>query len=124
MRRPVGAGNAAWKHALHGVVDTLRCQRQSGGLKVMSACPYCVEADIARNALSGDGRSRAPEVEASRLKGMVTAESAAREIVRGAKAGRRFLPVARGAKLAWALSRIAPNWLADMSARRVYGSVK
>lgn len=118
---PLRAGYAASKHAMRGFFDTLRCEVQSRGLKVMIACPYFVESDIARNALSGDGRSRAPEVEASRLKGMVTAEHAAAEIVRGAKAGRRFLPVARGAKLAWMLSRLAPNRLADMSAKRVYG---
>ncbi len=117
---PLRAGYAASKHAMRGFFDTLRCEVQSRGLKVMIACPFFVESDIARNALSGDGRGRAPEVEASRLKGMVTAEHAAREIVRGAKAGRRFLPVARGAKLAWVLSRLAPGLLAKLSADRVY----
>lgn len=119
---PLRAGYAASKHAVRGFFDTLRCELQSRGVKIMVVCPFFVESDIGRNALSSDGKGVAPEVEEGRRKGMITAEYAAREIVRGAKSGRRFLPVARGAKLAWLLSRIAPNRLANMSAKRVYGS--
>lgn len=117
---PLRCGYVASKHAMKGYFETLRSEYERQGLGVLVVCPFFVDTDIGRKALSGDGQSSAPEAQETRTKGMVTVEGVAADIVRAAGQRKKFLPVARSAKLAWALSRIAPGVLAKLSANRVY----
>lgn len=117
---PLRSGYVASKHAMKGYFETLRSEYEREGLGVLVVCPFFVDTDIGRKALSGDGGSSAPEAQETRAKGMVSVEGVAADIVRAAGQRKKFLPVARSAKLAWALSRIAPSVLAKLSADRVY----
>lgn len=117
---PLRSGYVASKHAMKGYFETLRSEYERQGLGVLVVCPFFVDTDIGRKALSGDGQSSAPEAQETRTKGMVTVEGVAAEIVRATGQRKKFLPVARSAKLAWALSRIAPSVLAKLSADRAY----
>lgn len=117
---PMRSGYVASKHAMKGYFETLRSEYERQGLGVLVVCPFFVDTDIGRKALSGDGQSSAPEAQETRAKGMVTVEGVATDIVRAAGQRKKFLPVGRSARLAWMLSRIAPGLLAKLSADRVY----
>jgi short-subunit dehydrogenase len=117
---PLRSGYVASKHAMKGYFETLRSEYERQGLGVLVVCPFFVDTNIGRKALSGDGQSVASEAQETRTKGMVGVEGVADAIVVAAGRRKKFLPVARGARLAWALSRIAPRVLARISANRVF----
>lgn len=117
---PMRSGYVASKHAMKGYFETLRSEYGRRGLDVMIVAPFFVDTDIGRKALSGDGQSSAPEAQETRVKGMVTVDGVANSIVKAAARKKKFLPVARGAWMAWLLSRLAPEILARLSANRVY----
>lgn len=117
---PLRSGYVASKHAMKGYFETLRSEYGRKGLGVLIVCPFFVDTDIGRKALSGDGQSSVSEAQETRIKGMVSTQSVAASIVQAIKRRKKFLPVARGARLAWILSRLAPGVLAKLSADRVF----
>lgn len=121
---PLRSGYVASKHAMKGYFETLRSEYGRKGLGVLIVCPFFVDTDIGRKALSGDGQSNTSEIQETRTRGMVSAQSVAANIVRAVNDRRKFLPVARGAWLAWMLSRLAPGVLAKLSADRVFRDQK
>ena len=115
-------GYAASKHALHGFFDSLRTEVADGGVDVLLVCPAFIATGIERNALGADG---APVRHAQRIVGARAApEAVADEIYRAARRGRRLLLHGRTARLAWWLSRFAPNLYARLMARRLRGEMR
>ena len=53
---PMRSSYAASKHALHGFFDCLRAEVTDAGLFVTLICPGFVATDVAKNALSADGK--------------------------------------------------------------------
>ena len=84
---------------------------------MLLVCPAFVATGIERNALGADG---APARHAQQIVGVRAApEAVADEIYRAARRGRRLLLHGRTARLAWWLSRFAPNLYARLMARRL-----
>ena len=114
---PMRTGYAASKYAVRGFFETLRTENRHRGLAVLIVCPSYVSSEIGNHALGGDGgRATHQRPEAKQA---ISAQAAASQIVRAAEKRRDFLPVAKGARLAYLLSRIAPSWLERLSTRRV-----
>jgi len=114
---PMRTGYAASKYAIRGFFETLRTENRHRGLAVLIVCPSYVSSDIGNHALGGDGgRATHQRPEAKQA---ISAATAASQIVRAAEKRRDFLPVAKGARLAHLLSRLAPSWLERLSTRRV-----
>jgi NAD(P)-dependent dehydrogenase (short-subunit alcohol dehydrogenase family) len=114
---PMRTGYAASKYAVRGFFETLRTENRHRGVDVMIVCPSYVDTDIGVSALGGDGdRATHQRPEAKQA---ISADAAARKIVNAAENRRDFLPVAKGARLAYLLSRLAPSWLERLSTRRV-----
>ncbi len=53
---PLRSGYCGAKHALHGFFDVLRMEHGKDGVQVSMICPGFVNTQIARNALTADGR--------------------------------------------------------------------
>ncbi len=106
-------GYSAAKHALIGYADALRAENEHAGLKVTVITPGYVKTHIAINALAGDGSVRGKsddDVES----GLTPAE-AVTIIFDGLAAGKREIPVARGAIAeALKLKMVDPDRLFDV----------
>ena len=114
---PMRTGYAASKYAVRGFFETLRTENRHRGLGVLIVCPSYVSTDIGKHALGGNGDSATHQrPEAGQA---ISADTAAQTIVRAAENRRDFLAVAKGARLAHLLSRLAPSWLERLSTRRV-----
>jgi NAD(P)-dependent dehydrogenase (short-subunit alcohol dehydrogenase family) len=110
-------GYAASKHALHGFFESLRAELVDAGVGVLMVCPSFVATGIDRNALGGDGT---PVRHAQQIVGArARPEAVAAEILRAAERGRQLLLPGRTAKLAWWVSRLAPDYYARAMARRL-----
>jgi short-subunit dehydrogenase len=85
---PTRTAYCASKHALHGFFDALRVELRGSGVSVTLACPDFVLSEMHRRALGPDGRplGRSPMQERK----IMTAETAARLILRGARARQRL----------------------------------
>ena len=110
-------GYSASKHALHGFFDSLRSEVEDLGVSVTLVCPSFIRTGIGAAGLGGDG---AP---ASSVRLTTGGESSAQEIaerifVAIAKRQRLLLPD-RTSRLAWWLSRLAPQRYASIMKRRV-----
>ena len=108
-------GYSAAKHALIGYSDALRAENEHAGLKVTVITPGFVRTNIASNALAGDGSVRGysdDDIES----GLSAAEAAA-IMFDGLAAGKREIPVARGAIAeALKLKLLDPDRLFDVMA--------
>lgn len=114
---PMRTGYSASKYAVRGFFETLRTENRHKGLGVLVVCPSYVDTNIGDNALGGDGKKANHERQEAAA-GM-SADDAAAKILAAAQQRRDFLPVAKGARLARILSRLAPGWLERISARRI-----
>jgi len=115
-------GYSASKHAMHGFFDSLRAEVQPRGVGVMLACPSFVATGIGRNAIGGDGQ---PVRHAQVTVGQpLSAERAAGMIFEAAERGRRLVLVGRTSRLAWYLSRVAPDLYSRIMARRMRGELE
>ena len=114
---PMRTGYAASKYAMRGFFETLRTENRHRGLAVLVVCPSYVDTAIGDHALGGGGEKATHQ--RSEAKQAISADDAAQKIVRAAENRRDFLPVAKGARLAHLLSRLAPSWLERLSTRRV-----
>ena len=110
-------GYAASKHALHGLLDTLRCELEADGVDVMLVCPSFIATNIDRAALGGDGGA------ASRLRttagGEASADDVAEAVLRGCCRPRPLLLHSTTSRLAWWLSRLAPRLYERIMARKL-----
>lgn len=98
---------AASKHALHGWFDTLRAELAGEGVDVLIVCPSFVRTGIDRRALAGDGGpARTDKPIAGRL---ASPEAIAAQVVDALVHGRRRLTPTPVSRVAWWLSRLAPD---------------
>ena len=108
-------GYSAAKHALIGYSDALRAENEYAGLKVTVVTPGFVRTNIATHALSGDGSERGRSDED--IDSGISPDEAALMILAGIAAGKREIPVARGAIAeALKLKSIDPDRLFDVMA--------
>ena len=110
-------GYAASKHALHGFFDTLRSEVEDLGVSVTLVCPSFIRTGIGAAALGGDGS----KVSSVRLTsgGESSAEDIAERIFVAVSESRRLLLPDHTSRLAWWLSRLAPQRYASIMKRRV-----
>lgn len=110
-------GYAASKHALHGFFDTLRSEVQDLGVSVTLVCPSFIRTGIGAAGLGGDGA----QASSARLTtgGESSAEAIAERIFVGVAESRRLLLPDRTSRLAWWLSRLAPQRFASIMKRRI-----
>lgn len=119
---PMRTGYSASKYAVRGFFETLRAENRHKGLRVLVVCPSFVDTGIGTRALGGGGATATrgrPEA-----KGAAPTADVADAIFRAAARGRDFLAVARGARLSYFLSRLAPSLLERLSIRRVFSQEK
>lgn len=115
---PMRTGYSASKYAVRGFFETLRAENWHKGLRVLVVCPSFVDTGIGTRALGGDGAAATrgrPEA-----KGATPTSEVADAVFQAAAKGRDFLAVARGARLSYVLSRLAPALLERLSIRRVF----
>ncbi len=114
---PMRTGYAASKYAVRGFFETLRAENRHKGLGVLIVCPSYVDTAIGDNALGGDGK-KATHIR-QEAEGGMSADVVAETIRTAAERRRDFLPVAKGARLAYFLSRLAPSLLEKISTKRI-----
>ena len=110
-------GYAASKHALHGFFDSLRSEVEDLGVSVTLVCPSFIRTGIGAAGLGGDGA----QASSARLTtgGEASAEDIAERIFTAVAESRRLLLPDRTSRLAWWLSRLAPQRYASIMKRRV-----
>ncbi len=110
-------GYAASKHALHGFFDSLRSEVQDLGVSVTLVCPSFIRTGIGAAGLGGDGA----HASSARLTsgGESSADDIAERIFVAVAQNRRVLLPDRTSRLAWWLSRLAPQRYAAIMKRRV-----
>jgi short-subunit dehydrogenase len=92
---PLRTAYCAAKHACLGYFDALRAEIEAAyGVGVSVVTPGSVATDVARNALTGDGRVRGRSDE--NIDNGMAPETAAAIILDGVAAGEREIPVAEG----------------------------
>lgn len=111
---PQRTGYCAAKHALQGFFDALRAENAHLGLDVSLITPGFIRTNIARNALSADGKARG-ESDAN-IEGGMDPDKAAQVILAGLAAKREEIPVGEGREMfALKLKRFAPGLLSRMT---------
>ena len=91
---PLRTAYCAAKHGVFGYFDALRAENDHLGLSVHVVAPGSIKTDISRNALTGGGEKRGesdPAIEAG-----MPPEELAQIILRGMRAGRGEIIVAKG----------------------------
>lgn len=89
---PMRSGYSAAKHGLHGFFDALRVECWDDGLKVLMVCPGFIQTQISMNALTEDGSAQ-KTMDKATANGL-TADEAARQIIRGIEREKREIYVA------------------------------
>ena len=97
---------AASKHALQGFFTSLRAEEHAHGVRVSIAAPSFVATNPG-NPERQDGGIARP---GSAVDGFdqMSAQQAAKIILRGVEKGHAFIPVGRVARLAWWVTRLSP----------------
>ena len=110
-------GYAASKHALHGFFDSLRSEVEDLGVSVTLVCPSFIRTGIGAAGLGGDGA----QASSARLTtgGESSAADIAERIFVAVAENRRLLLPDLTSRLAWWLSRLAPQRYASIMKRRV-----
>lgn len=113
---PLRTAYCAAKHACVGYYDALRAETEKAyGVGVSVVTPGSVRTNVARNAMTGDGRARGRSDE--NIDNGMAPEKAAKIILDGVAAGQREIPVAEGMEFAALnLRRENPEALFDMLA--------
>jgi short-subunit dehydrogenase len=112
---PTRTAYAASKHALHGLFESLRIELRGTGVSVGIVCPGYVDTPMRTRALLGDGQTQGRDQAAGRR--MLSAEGVAVAILEAAEKRRRLVLLGREARLARALSIVAPGLLERILAR-------
>lgn len=99
------SGYSASKHALHGLLETLRTEVPE--IKVMMACPSFVNTGINKNTLGKDGN----QANQHRLHvgKKITPEKAAEIIFQGASSEKKLLMVGGTGRLAYWVHKFFPS---------------
>ncbi|MFK7946151.1 MAG: SDR family oxidoreductase [Saprospiraceae bacterium] len=103
---------AASKHALHGFFDSLRAEVHEHNIKVTLICPGYIRTNISVNALVGEGQKHGV-MDQNQNKGL-TAEAAAKKILRAAEKGKREIAFGGKEVIAVYLKRFFPSLLAKI----------
>ncbi|MFK8103632.1 MAG: SDR family oxidoreductase [Saprospiraceae bacterium] len=106
---PLRAGYCGAKHALHGFFDALRMEHHEDQIKVTLICPGFIQTNVSMNALTGDG-SPQQTMDQATGKG-IPVDRCAQKIIRGIKANRHEVIVARREKIGVYLKRFFPRLL-------------
>lgn len=109
---PLRCAYSASKHALYGYFETLRAEYGSRNISVTMVCPGRVRTEISTNALDRGGQ-RHGEMDPGQAGGL-SADKAARRIVRAISHRRREVLVGRGELLMLGIRRFFPGlcaWL-------------
>lgn len=108
---PMRSGYSASKFALHGFFEALRAEVHAHNILVTMVAPGFVKTNISVNALVGDGSSQG-KMDDGQANGLDPLD-VARDIIYAISEGRNeFIPAGRKERLAYFLSRFAPNVLA------------
>ncbi len=106
---PARVGYSASKYALQGFLDTLRVENLKTGLHVMIANPGFTESNVRFSALTADGSAQG---ESPRSEGkMMSAEQAAKRIMRGVAKRKDRLVMDFDGKATKVLKLFAPHLL-------------
>ena len=108
---------AASKHALHGFFDSLRSELRADRVDVLLACPAFIATGIDRAALGGDGCTATAPRQTTGAQAQPDAVAA--HIVEAARRRRRLCLPATTSRLAWWMSRPAPDTYERLMLRRV-----
>lgn len=103
---PLRSSYSASKHAMHGYFDTLRAELVGKNVKVLLACPGRVDTNMSVNAVTSDGSKNGSKE--ARLAGGLSADNAARIILRAAKKGKAELYIGKEQILIY-LNRYLPS---------------
>ena len=112
---PLRSGYCAAKHALHGFFDALRMEHHDDHIKVTLICPGFIQTNVSLNALTADGSTQNTMDEATG-KGIPVA-LCAQKIIRGIKADKHEIIIARKEKLGIYLKRFFPRLLHEFVRR-------
>lgn len=109
---PGRTGYSASKYAMTGFLETVRIENLKKGLHVMIACPGFTASNVRFSALTADGTSQG---ETPRDEGkMMTAEEAARRIMRGVVKRKRSVLMDFNGRATTLLKKFAPGFLDKM----------
>lgn len=110
-------GYCASKHALHGLFTSLRTELIGTGVHIMIVCPGFVRTHLQTRALGGDGRITAhPQSTVGKLD---SPDSVAEAVCKGLIKKKNLLVLSPVGKLAYFLSRFAPDFYARLMARQL-----
>jgi len=105
---PMRSAYSASKHALYGFYDTLRIELADQNIKVTTICPGRIQTNISKHALNEKGEEHG-EMDDGQKNGM-SAEKAARKIVRALQREKREVIVGGKELLMLPIKRFTP-WL-------------
>lgn len=103
---PLRSSYSASKHAIHGYFDTLRAELHGKNIKVLLACPGRVDTNMSINAVTSDGSKNGRKE--TRLAGGLSADDAAKIILKAAKKGKAELYIGKEQILIY-LNRYLPS---------------
>lgn len=110
-------GYCASKHALHGLFTSLRAELIGSGVHIMIVCPGFVQTHLQTRALDGDGRiTRHPQ---STLGKQDSPDRVADAVYKGLIKKKNLMVLSPVGKLAYWLSRFAPNFYERLMARQL-----
>ena len=104
---PLRCAYSSSKHALYGFFETLRAEYYSKGIRVTLGCPGRVRTDISLNARDKGGKPHGV-MDPGQASGL-SAQKAARRIIRAIGRGRREVLVGRGELLMVQVKRFFPG---------------
>ncbi len=109
---PGRTGYSSSKYAMQGFLDTVRVETLKSGLHVMVAIPGFTASNVRLSALTANGsiQGETPRNEEK----MMSAEEAARRIVRGIERRKRSVIMTYEGKLTPVLKLLFPKWLDKM----------
>jgi short-subunit dehydrogenase len=110
-------GYCASKHALHGLFTSLRGELIDSGVHIMIVCPGFVQTQLQTRALGGDGRvTRHPQSTVGRQD---LPDQIAAAVYRGLLKKKNLMVLSPVGKLAYWMSRLAPNFYERLMARQL-----
>lgn len=116
------SGYAASKHAIHGLLGSLRCELKPDGVDVMMVCPSFTATNFSFKALGGDGAVTAhPQSTVGR---MATPEAVATAIYKAAVRCRRLLVLSPAGISALWVSRLCPALYERLMTRSLRSELK
>jgi NAD(P)-dependent dehydrogenase (short-subunit alcohol dehydrogenase family) len=116
------SGYAASKHAINGLLGSLRCELQPDGVDVMIACPSFTATNFSFKALDGDGAITAhPQSTVGRV---ATPQAVAAAIYEGAVRCRRLLVLSPAGIASLWVSRLCPALYERLMTRSLASELK